>query len=178
LDLRTRDDQGCCLEAGIYSPSRIEPAMTFTLGPGWNGVALADDYFMMSHPDGASLYFARDVEPGDGLTALNMGTVEAWLRSVDGLRVETATDVDVGGSPALQFDVVALQPLRYLLMTDEHAHDLPKDQKARFVFFALPQPVGDQAHGLFVIESSMERFEAALAVAQPVVDSVEFRESR
>lgn len=91
------------------------------------------------------------------------------LRSVAGLQVADAELTTLGGLPAVQLDVVAVEDAIAFLSLDEDVYNLSQGQKARFVV-----DIGGSV-GMFIVESFTEdTFEAAIAAAQPVLDSVVF----
>lgn len=170
LDLCDNTDRATCeLAAGTYSPSLTTPTMTFALQEGWTGVRHYADGFSLVHED-AILSFARDVTFGGAEPEPGLGGFEALLRSVSALQVADAELTTLGGLPAVQLDVVAVDDAVAFFALDEDVYNLSQGQKARVVVVDVAGVVG-----VFIVESSTEdTFDAAIAAAQPVLDSLVF----
>ena len=173
LDLcDTADREGCELAPGTYSPSLTTPKMTFTLPEGWVGVRHYPDGWSLIH-EGVILSFARDVTFGEDEPAEpGLAGFEQMLRSASALQVGDAQVTEIGGVPAVQLDVVAVDDASGLLALDADRYNLSEGQKARFVVFAIGESIA-----MFIVESFDEAgFDAAVATAQPVLDSVAFEQ--
>lgn len=169
LDLCTGGRESCELAAGTYSPSLTTPKMTFTLQEGWTGLRHYADGFSMFGGQDTILSFARDVTFGDASVA-GLAGFEALLRSVSALRVADAELTTLGGLPAVQLDVVAVENAPAFITLDEDVYNLSQGQAARFIVLDIGGSLG-----MFIVESSTEAsFDAAIATAQPVLDSVTF----
>lgn len=173
LDLCPVDFETCRLLAGTYSPSRVIPAMTFTLDEGWDGYRHFTDAFSIGKiKPTLFLSMASDVKVGFGGIPVEAGIAgfELLLRSVDPLTVGKATPVTVGGKTGIQVDVVATGEASGLYRVAEDAYNLAAGQKARFIVL----DVGGTTV-VFVFESMTEaEFDAVVAEVQPVLDSITF----
>ena len=129
----------------------------------------ADGFSLINESEGTILSFARDVTVG-GVELNQPGGFQALLESVSALQLAGLDSTQISGELALVLDVPAVDEAPGFIALDEDHYNLSEGQRARFIVLDI-----DGVVGMFIVESgSAETFEASIAVAQPVLETVAF----
>ncbi len=105
------------LPAGAYTSRAFQPAVTFTLPPGWTNPSDAADYFALqpAGSDATGIHLFRDPQAASQdascptAAEAGIGTLSseltAWIRGLPGLEVSNPRIVTVGGLRGVELDV-------------------------------------------------------------------------
>lgn len=185
------------LAAGTYTSVTFKPAVTFTVGEGWEFPADALAY-MLVRPvgdenngihffhDPQALSQAKDcpaaAEPNVGTTSVEL---IAWIRSLKGLVVSTPAMVTMGGLPATSLDIGIAEGWTQSCPFANGAPTVPLffgqdsglrwivvgNERLRLSFVDVPNA------GLVVVDVDSfdgTQFNALLSAASPVLKSLKF----
>ena len=169
------DHTPCALEGGTYSAAPFEPAFSFTIEGSWqNDRAFADGGGISQ--DTGGIYWASGVERGRlGDEEVEIGATPeqfiAFLQSLSlaGATISAQSEQSVGDYSGASVDVESGdEPLPGLYLIDADAFNLAPNEKARFIVLDVE---GETV--VFVVDAfASADFDAWLATAQPVLDSV------
>jgi hypothetical protein len=177
------------LDEGTYMSQRFEPALTFTVPPGWNNPWDTRSGFRLWTPgwdpgttlfDYAGVWVRRDPRPAEGCVDPKVGTsaidVATWVANHPAIAAGAPSPVEVGGLSGYQLDLSLADTWRkscpdgpgaVWLFDDIYLRDpnkYPEYATMRLILLDLP----DGGSVLIAID------EDRLDVAMPVVDSFSF----
>ena len=171
-DLAATDEP---LAPGRYSRSGFEPPITFELGGGWRAVQLLPGFFDVQQDVGSphviAVQFARVGQvfgPDRAVTASDAAAAADAVRGNPGLTVVESSESRIGGLTASQVTVEnAGQAHARIMQVPPGPLGIDPGRRLWIAFF-------DTDHGLLaiMIGGSTERWDAALAAAEPVLESV------
>ena len=162
------------LEPGTYARSAFAPPITLELGDGWRAVQLFDGFFDVQRGVGSphviAVQFARPSGVfGDGLsTPADAAAAAETLRANAALTVIDSTDAAIGGLHGAQVTVEnAGDAHARVVQVPPGPLGIDPGRRLRIAFL-------DTADGLLAIMvgGSAERWDEALAAADPVLASV------
>jgi hypothetical protein len=169
------DHTPCELPGGTYSAAPFEPAFSFTIEGSWQNDRAFSDGGGISQDTGG-IYWASGVERGRlGDEEVEIGATPeqfiAFLQSLSlaGATVSAQSEQSVGDHSGASVDVESGdEPLPGLYLIDADAFNLAPNEKARFIVLDVE---GETV--VFVVDAfASADFDAWLATAQPVLDSV------
>jgi hypothetical protein len=184
---RTIPESGKVLTPGKYTTEAFQPALSFTVGDGWQSFSEMHDRVMVGQTDApAQLGFfsiERVFDPSNPKKIVPAPhDMAAWLQKHPGLATEELGRVTVGGVSSQQFEVRASKPTERLqyctepciyltAFSDGALFALGKSEICRFI--VLDNVEGETV--TIVVDSHAAYFEEFLPKAQRVLETVEWQ---
>ena len=164
------------LEPGRYTRSAISPPITLELGEGWRAVQLFDGFFDVQQnvgsPDVIAVQFAsvRGVHGAEGVTTTtDPGQAAAILRTHPGLEVVESSESRIGGLTGVQVTVEnAGTSHAEVIEVPPGALGIDSGRRLWIAFFET-----DDGLLAVMVGGSVARWDEALLIAEPVLESVQ-----
>jgi hypothetical protein len=142
-----------------------------TIGEGWSTAAIPDDdQVMLTGP--ATFIITRPEQIWNPAQLENIPVPEdlvEWFRTHPQFRADEPVDLTIGGYPARQIDITALDVVDTFFFPPAEHLRIGKDDKTRITVMNVD---GTQVAAITTVEP--DKFEAAIAASQPIVESIRF----
>ncbi len=169
------NDGSSPLEPGRYTRDGFEPRITFEVAEGWEGTQVGDGFFDIQQdvgsPDVIAVQFANVagvVGAGGGVAPASAAEAAELLEANPGLTVLEASESRIGGLNGSQITVENAGDTHASVM-DVPAGTLGIDPARRLWVAFVDSDAGVVA---VMVGGSVERWDEALAAAEPVLESV------
>ena len=172
----TPADPGSTFFAGPVAPgqhtvSAFNPPLQLTITEGWTSLGIPDDDQVIL--EGPALFvIVRVTQVWDNDKLENIPVPEdliEWFRSDKDFRADEPVSVTIGGYPAQQMDMTSLEVVDTIHFPPMEHLRIGKDDRTRITVIKVE---GAQVAAITTVEP--DKFEAALAQSQPIVDSLRF----
>jgi len=168
----------CALLPGDFRPSRFRPSISFALPAGWSNLRYFPDAIaLLSERTALSVVSGElesESEGGDRAVAASTASeMMAFLQADERLRTLVPGPASVAGQVGMSIDLVSVEDIEPLFLTDQDSFDLDLGDRARFLALDV--------EGMLVvlIIESAPGLELADSIAQiePILDSVQWGSS-
>jgi len=172
----TPADPGSTFFAGPVVPrehtvSIFNPPLKLTITEGWTSLSVPDeDQIILKGP--ALFVITRVTQVWDNDKLENIPVPEdliEWFRSDTDFRADEPVNVTIGGYPARQMDMTSLDVVDTIHFPPMEHLRVGKDDRTRITVINVN---GAQVAAITTVEP--DKFDAAIALSQPIVDSLQF----
>jgi hypothetical protein len=175
ITLCGKERTACPVAAGTYYSAVFKPSFNITIADGWSNDWNFPRIGLFGNQPGSFVWMTQVFAADDSLQIIQVAHdpagIVAFLRKRPGISVGPETPVTIDGASGLQVDVTASRRINVILGANPTAPQVQANSKARYVivdrngstvvFIAMADKVAD--------------FDAIMAQAQPMLDSITWR---